>query len=135
METIGRGDNQMTGLLFRTSVLLGVIGMVLGIVMGIRQDFALAPAHAHLNLAGFVVPFLSALYYRAVPGAAEGVVAKIQAAAAIVGAILFPIGIAGVTVGDHDRFMPVVVSGSLIVLLGMLLFAFVVFHTCGAAKQ
>jgi hypothetical protein len=27
-------------------------GMLAGIVKGIKQDFALAPAHAHLNLVG-----------------------------------------------------------------------------------
>jgi hypothetical protein len=56
--------------LFRISVSLGLIGIVLGIVMGVRQDFALMPAHAHLNLLGFVTLFLSALYYRVVPEAA-----------------------------------------------------------------
>ena len=54
-------------LLLRVSVVLGLIGMTLGMVMGIREDFTLAPAHAHLNLVGFVVPFLAGLYYRAVP--------------------------------------------------------------------
>jgi hypothetical protein len=50
----------MIKLLFRISVSLGLAGMGFGIFMGIRQDFALAPAHAHLNLLGFVVMFLSA---------------------------------------------------------------------------
>jgi len=27
--------------------------MLLGIVMGIQQDFRLAPVHAHINLVGF----------------------------------------------------------------------------------
>jgi hypothetical protein len=35
-----------------------LIGMLAGIAMGIEQDFALAPAHAHLNLAGGVLLFL-----------------------------------------------------------------------------
>ena len=50
--------------LFRVSVSLALVGIVLGIVMGIKQDFTLMPAHAHLNLLGFVTMFLSALYYR-----------------------------------------------------------------------
>ena len=60
----------MVRLLFRISVSLGLVGIDLGIVMGIRQDFVLVPAHAHLNLLGFVTMFLSALYYHVVPGAA-----------------------------------------------------------------
>jgi hypothetical protein len=122
----------MVSLLFRVSVLLGLIAMGLGIVMGIRQDFSLVPVHAHLNLLGFVLLFMSALYYRATPVAAASLLAKIQAATASVGAILFPIGIAAVTLGGHDRFLPVVVSGSLIAFAGMILFAIVVFRTTGA---
>jgi ABC-type uncharacterized transport system permease subunit len=45
------------------------------------------------------------------------------AVVSVVGAILLPIGIACVRLGDRDRFMPVVVAGWLAVLTGMLLFA------------
>ncbi len=41
-----------------------VVGMSLGIQMGIAQDFSLAPAHAHLNLVGWVSVFLIGLYHR-----------------------------------------------------------------------
>ena len=115
--------------LFRISVSLGLVGMLFGILMGITQDFSLAPAHAHLNLLGFVVMFLSALYYRAFPQAAASKLARYQAVVSVAGAILFPIGIASVLLGGHDRFEPVVVAGALIVLLGMLLFAVIVYRT------
>lgn len=118
--------------LFRISVSLGLVGMLFGILMGITQDFALAPAHAHLNLLGFVVMFLSALYYRAFPQAAASRLAPYQAVASVVGAILFPIGIASVLLGGQDRFEPVVVAGALIVFAGMLLFAVIVFRTAGS---
>jgi drug/metabolite transporter (DMT)-like permease len=104
--------------LFRISVSLAVLGMAFGIFMGINQDFALAPAHAHLNLLGFVVMFLSALYYRAFPQAAASRLAVYQA-----------VGIASVLLGGHDRFEPVVVVGALIVFLGMVLFAVIVYRT------
>jgi drug/metabolite transporter (DMT)-like permease len=115
--------------LFRISVTLAVLGMAFGIFMGINQDFALAPAHAHLNLLGFVVMFLSALYYRAFPQAAASRLAVYQAVVSVVGAILFPIGIASVLLGGHDRFELVVVVGALVVFLGMVLFAVIVFRT------
>jgi uncharacterized membrane protein len=120
--------------LFRISVSLGLIGIVLGIVMGIRQDFVLMPAHAHLNLLGFVTMFLSALYYRVVPEAAASGLARYQAIVSVAGAVVFPIGIACVLVGGHDRFEPVVVAGALTVLLGMALFAVIVFRTCGQQR-
>jgi hypothetical protein len=117
--------------LFRISVSVGLLGMALGIVMGIRQDFVLAPAHAHLNLIGFVSLFLSALYYRAFPEAAASRLARYQAVVSVIGAILFPVGIAGVLLGGHDRFEPVVVAGALTVFAGMLLFAVIVYRTAG----
>ena len=120
--------------LFRISVSLGLIGIVLGIVMGIRQDFVLMPAHAHLNLLGFVTMFLSALYYRVAPEAAASGLARYQAIVSLAGAVVFPIGIACVLLGGHDRFEPVVVAGALTVLLGMALFAVIVFRTCGQER-
>src|SRR3977135_3428522 len=105
----------MINSLFRVRVGLGLVGMGLGIVMGIRQDFMLAPAHAHLNLLGFVTMFLSALYYRVVPEAAESRLARYQAIVSVAGAFVFPVGIGCVLVGGHDRFEPVVVAGALTV--------------------
>jgi drug/metabolite transporter (DMT)-like permease len=121
--------------LFRISVSVGLIGMALGIVMGIRQDFVLAPAHAHLNLLGFVTLFLSALYYRAFPQAAASRLALYQAVVSVAGAILFPAGIACVLLGGHDRFEPVVVAGALTVFAGMLLFAVIVYRTAGSGES
>jgi hypothetical protein len=119
----------MSSLLFRISVCLGLAGVGLGIFMGIRQDFTLVPVHARINLIGFVTMFLTALYYRAVPDAAELRLARYQAAVSIAGALLFPVGIACVLLGGHDRFQPVVVAGALTVLLGKLLFVVIVFRT------
>jgi uncharacterized membrane protein len=127
-------DRMMIKSLFRISVSLGLIGIVLGIVMGIRQDFVLMPAHAHLNLLGFVTMFLSALYYRVVPEAAASGLARYQAIVSVAGAVVFPIGIACVLLGGHDRFEPVVIAGALTVLLGMALFAVIVFRTCGQQR-
>ena len=115
--------------LFRFSVSTGLAGMGFGIFMGITQDFMLAPAHAHLNLLGFVTMFLSALYYRAFPEAAAMRLAFYQSAVSMAGAVLFPIGIACVLLGGHDRFEPVVVAGALTVFLGMTLFAVIVYRT------
>jgi hypothetical protein len=44
-------------------VVVLLVGMLAGVAMGIEQDFALAPAHAHLNLVGGVLLFLFGLYY------------------------------------------------------------------------
>src|SRR3984957_18446404 len=94
--------------------------------MAIREDFTLAPAHAHLNLIGFVLMFLVGLYYRIVPAAGAGLLAKIQASLHVIGAIVLPIGVALVLEGETGI---VVIVGSLIVLAAMALFALIVFRT------
>jgi len=121
-------------LMMRVAALILLAGMAAGIAMGIKQDFSLAPAHAHLNLLGFVTMFLSALYYSVFPMAAATRMARIQAVISVSGAILFPVGIASVLLGGHDRFEPLVVAGALTVFVGMLLFAVIVYRTAGMAS-
>lgn len=101
--------------------------------MGMAQNFLLAPAHAHFILLGFMVMFMSALYYRTVPEAAASKLAPFQAVISVVGSILFPIGIACVRLGDRIVYMPVLVSGWLVVLTGMILFVVIVYRTSGHA--
>jgi hypothetical protein len=116
----------ISSLLLRVSTVLLLCGLVFGIAMGMREDFTLAPAHAHLNLVGFVLMFMVGLYYRIVPAAGAGLLAKIQAGLHIVGALVFPFGIAQTLLGGSVAFT---VFGSLIVLSAMALFAWIVFRT------
>ena len=119
--------------LFRISVSIGLAGMLSGMAMGMTQNFVLAPAHAHFILLGYIVMFLSALYYRTVPEAAASQLATVQAVISVVGAFLFPIGIVCIRLGDRGRFMPVLISGWLTVLTGMLLFVVIVYRSTGRA--
>ena len=116
----------ISSLLLRVSTVLLLCGLVFGIYMGMHEDFTLAPAHAHLNLIGFVLMFLVGLYYRIVPAAGAGLLAKIQAALLVTGAIVLPIGVALVLSGGTGI---VAIVGSLIVLAAMALFAWIVFRT------
>jgi len=119
--------------LFRISVSIGLAGMFGGMAMGMTQNFLLAPAHAHFILLGFIVMFLSALYYRAVPEAAASRLAPVQAVISVAGAIVFPIGICCVRLGDRIVFMPVLVAGWFVVLTGMVLFVVIVYRSSGHA--
>jgi hypothetical protein len=113
--------------LLRVSVVIILFGMIMGLAMGILEDFRLAPAHAHLNLLGFVSLFLAGLYYHAVPSAAATMLATVQAWISVIGAIVFPIGIAVVALKGIDYVIfPII--GSLVAFTGMLLFAIVVFR-------
>ena len=118
-------------LMMRVSVVVLVIGMLWGIEMGIRQDFAMAPAHAHFNLVGGVLLFLFGLYYRLVPEAGASALATVQGWLHIVGAIVFPIGVA-IVISKGDSMVAVPIIGSLVVVMAVVLFAAIVFRTTRA---
>jgi hypothetical protein len=115
-------------LMMCVSAVILMAGMLAGIVMGIKQDFALAPAHAHLNLVGGVLLFLFGLYYRLIPAAGTSTLAKVQGWLHIIGAIAFPIGVAIVIV-KGEALVAIPIVGSLIVTAAMALFAVIVFRT------
>jgi mannose/fructose/N-acetylgalactosamine-specific phosphotransferase system component IIC len=116
-----------------TGVLAGLLGMGLGIRMGAVHDFTLAPAHAHLNLVGFVTLFLAGLFYAVRPEAA-GRVAVLHYLASTVGAIILVTGIAG-SVTARDWGVPVAIAGSFVTVFGMLLFALQVVRYGAAAPR
>ncbi len=118
-------------LMMCVGAVLLLVGMLAGIAMGILQDFALAPAHAHLNLVGGVLLFLIGLYYRLVPEAGTSMLAKVQGWLHIVGAILFPAGIA-IVVLKGPSFIAAPIVGSLIVVAAMAMFVAIVFRTSQA---
>ena len=113
------------------SVVILLAGMLAGITMGILQNFTLAPAHAHLNLVGGVLLFLFGLYYRLVPAAGTTTLAKVQGWLHMVGAILFPAGIAVVLL-KGPSFEAAPVAGSLLVVTAMALFVVIVFRSARA---
>jgi hypothetical protein len=115
-------------LMMCVSVVVLLAGMLAGIVMGIQQNFLLAPAHAHLNLVGGVLLFLFGLYYRLVPAAGSTTLAKLQGWLHIAGGILFPAGVAMVLLKGAS-FEAAPIAGSLIVVAAMLPFAVIVFRT------
>ena len=96
-----------------------VVGMVLGIVMGTRQDFQLAPVHAHLNLVGFVSHSVFGLVHRVWPTLRAGVLAGIQFWLFVLGTPLF---VAGIAVSILGGVIWLAVIGSILVLLGALVF-------------
>jgi hypothetical protein len=113
------------------SALILLIGMLAGIVMGIEQNFTLAPAHAHLNLIGGVLLFLFGLCYRLVPAAGTTALAKVQSWLHMIGAILFPVGVAVVLL-KGPSFIAAPIAGSLIVVVAMALFVVIMFRTSRA---
>ncbi len=123
----------MNGNIFlRTSVLFLICGMSFGAYMGATHDFTYAPAHAHLNLIGGVLMFLAGLYYNSKPDLPKGLI-RIHYFIALLGVLLIVPGIFGMLETHQPWAAPVVGAGSVITVINMLFFAFMVFKGTGKA--
>ncbi|MCB1389102.1 MAG: hypothetical protein KDK12_08195 [Rhodobacteraceae bacterium] len=107
----------------RLFLLFGVLclltGMSWGIHMSIQQNFSLAPAHAHLNLIGFVLSTLFGLYYAVTPAAGGSGLARLHLgihAAAVV--IMVP----GIVTAIREQGEIAAIVGSLLAVLSALTF-------------
>jgi hypothetical protein len=106
---------------FAVAALCALGGMALGIVMGISQDFTLAPAHAHLNLLGWVTMAIYGLYHRGA-GRTGGFAGWLQVGSGAVGALLMSVGLGVYLATGSDSLAPLVIAGSLLVVASMLMF-------------
>jgi hypothetical protein len=104
--------------LLLATVLL-ICGAVLGITMGMKQDFQLTPVHAHLNLAGWASLALFGLTYRAYPQLASTKLASLHFILSATGSVLLPIGI-GLAVLRNSPGLAI--GGAMLWLLGVLIF-------------
>lgn len=100
-----------------------VAGMLMGIVMGIHQDFRLAPVHAHINLVGFSAHCIFGLIYRTWPALRDGALALVQFLLFVIGTPILLIGI-GVAV-ESANVTPAII-GAMLVTLGAAAFLVVV---------
>jgi cbb3-type cytochrome oxidase subunit 1 len=112
---------------FRAAVVMVVAGMIWGIAMGISEDHSTFPAHAHLNLLGWVSLFLFGIYYHLHPSLDRNRLASVQVWVWITATIVLSIGVAlvhsGRTIGD-----PIAAVSSLVILADMLLFGWLVYR-------
>jgi len=124
-----------SSLSFQAAVLFVLAGMVWGLQMAISNDHSAFPAHAHLNLLGWVSLFLFGIYYRLNPALDVSRAALVQVSIWCVGTIVMAIGVGLVHTG-HEAGDPLAAIGSLIILAGMLTFGWIVFKQERApAKQ
>lgn len=106
-------------LFFASGAVYGMGGMALGIWMGTAHDFTLAPAHAHLNLLGFVTMSLMGVFYHVTPPAAERFLSRLHFGLATIGLWLMVPGIALSVTGGNPAMA---IVGSLLTAAAMLTF-------------
>ena len=112
---------------FQAAVLFVLAGMVWGLQMAISNDHSAFPAHAHINLLGWVSLFLFGIYYRLNPSFDRSRAALVQVGIWSLGTAVMAVGVGLVHTG-HESGDPIAAVGSLIVLAGMLLFGWLVFR-------
>jgi len=125
---------KLDGLFLRVAALYALAGLGLGIAMAMSQDHSMTPAHAHINLLGWVTTALYALVYRAWPEAAEGGAAWTHFWLSSLGTLALVIGVCGIYAGYPESFESVAIAGSILTLLAMLLFTAIVFRRVPAVS-
>lgn len=101
--------------------LYGICGMLLGMVMGAKENFTLTPVHAHLNLLGWIAIMLYGLSYQAFPKMAESKLALIQFYTVNAGVILLIPALALLLLGNKS-VLPVLIIGELCNVGALLMF-------------
>jgi putative Mn2+ efflux pump MntP len=116
-----------SSLSFRAAVLLVVVGMSWGIAMAISENHQTMPAHAHLNLLGWVSLFLFGIFYHLHPAIDRSRAAAVQVWTWIAATVLLVIAVGMIYTG-RPLGEPIAAIASIIILLDMLLFGWLVFR-------
>jgi hypothetical protein len=120
--------------LIRIAAVYLVIALVLGLAMGLRQDFSLASVHSHLGLLGWASMGLAGIVYLVLPRTGRSRLAVVHFWLHNVG---LPVMLGALTVLDllgDSRAEPVVGLGSFLVLAALTVFAVNVFRN-GAGPE
>ena len=109
---------------FAVAPIYVLIGMCFGIFMGATENFTLAPAHAHLNLIGWVTMALYGTFYALCREASKKLAWTVFWLNNAGIAIMFPSLAMVLSFGDGSPFLIPLILGEFLVLGGMLCFAF-----------
>jgi hypothetical protein len=120
-------------LVFITAALLCLLaGEGLGIYMGIGQDFTLSPAHAHMNLLGWVTLAAFGLMHRAYPALSGSRIAAPQMVLALFANIAMPIGLGAFLLTNAGE--PLLIASAFGVVLATVLFVIMFVRKAALAR-
>jgi peptidoglycan/LPS O-acetylase OafA/YrhL len=111
---------------FKTATIFLIVGIAVGLHMGITENHSAMPAHAHINLLGWVTSALFGIYYALQPAKAEWRLAFLHFIVYTVGMVIMLPALYLKYTG-HPEFEPLLAGGSMITGLGILVFAYVLF--------
>ncbi|WP_181708579.1 hypothetical protein [Chthonobacter rhizosphaerae] len=123
--------NSTASLFFKSGVLFLLVGLGAGIGMAASHDHTIAPAHAHLNLLGFVLSVAYGTYFALSPAKANGLLPRaIWGLHTLAVVVMFPT--LSLMLLGNAALEPVVAVSSIVAFVAALLFAFVVFRPARA---
>jgi hypothetical protein len=120
MSIDGKPENRLATRCLRLAGVYLIAGMIMGIFIGISQQFVLAPVHAHVNLLGWATLALAGIVFALWPHTAQTRLARLFF---VIYNVSLPIMMVSLTIKfmGNDLEFPLVV-GSLGVFLGAVLF-------------
>ena len=109
---------------FAFGVISVLIGMLWGMHMGEAHDFTLAAVHAHLNLVGWVTMSLYGTFYALTRETMSPTLAWLNFLVSGLGVlVMIPALAVFLGSGNDPKYVPWLVSGEGITVLGVLIFA------------
>jgi len=111
---------------FKTATIFLIVGIAVGLHMGISEDHSAMPAHAHIMLLGWVTSALFGGYYALQPAKAVRRLAFVHFGVYLLGMVIMLPALYLKYTG-YPKFEPLLAGGAMIVFLGTLIFAYVLF--------
>ena len=108
---------------FATGVVCLLLGMAWGMHMGEAEDFTMMPAHAHLNLLGFVTMAIYGIFYALTAATLSPRLAWANLALSAAGVALMIPSLALFLPAHDTAYIPVMLVGEVATVLGLLVFA------------
>jgi cbb3-type cytochrome oxidase subunit 1 len=93
------------------AAIYGLISMVMGMVMGAKEEFNFTPVHAHLNLPGWIALTLYGIVYKIYPTMGQSKLAIAQFYVANAGILVLIPSLAAFLLGNEGA-LPVLSWGS-----------------------
>ncbi|HKU54259.1 MAG TPA: hypothetical protein VJP60_02770 [Rhizomicrobium sp.] len=113
---------------FALGVVCLFVGMCLGMHMGESQDFTLMPAHAHLNLLGWVTMAIYGTFYALTHASLKPKLAWTNFTLAAIGVVVMIPSLALYLPAHDAKFIPGIIVGEIATVLSLLTFAISVYR-------
>lgn len=117
---------QLASLYFKTAIVFLLIGIAIGLQMAISGNHNVIGAHAHANLLGWVTMALFGVYFALNPAKAQSRLANLQYWVYTSGVVALVPSLYLLYLG-YAAMEPITAISSLVVLVGVMMFAAIIF--------